>query len=113
MALMTQPTAQQRDGAISELREILPVGTTVHSILRTVSSSGMTRRISFAIAKNDEIKDITWLMHRAFGGSYRMPMEGSFALIVRGTGMDMGFHVVYSLSSLLHKDGYSLKPVWL
>jgi hypothetical protein len=33
--------------------------------------------------------------------------------LVQGCGMDMGFHVVYSLSQTLFNDGYALKQRWL
>ena len=44
------------------------------------------------------------------------PKDG---LVVKGCGMDMGFHVVYTLSSLLFRDtakgdaGYCLNHAWL
>ena len=42
---MTTTTTQERTNAIERLRAILPPGSTVYTILRHVSRSGMSRRI--------------------------------------------------------------------
>jgi hypothetical protein len=43
--------------------------------------------------------------------NYKLDENGS--LIVRGTGMDMGFDVVYKLSQALHNDSYKIKHRWI
>jgi len=91
-------------------------GQTVYTVLRSVSSSGMTRNISLYIADGDKIEDITYWASIASGATLR-EVNGSRAIRVNGCGMDMGFHLVYNLSSVLFhgKDraGYILKQAWL
>lgn len=79
----------------------------VYTILRHTSASGMTRHISVIFPKieNGEIRmrDITYLVGKALG--YKI-QDRNGALVVGGCGMDMGFHVVYSLSHILYPDGF-------
>ena len=35
--------------------------------------------------------------------------DGDMGVKVGGCGMDMGFHLIYNLSSVLYKDGYAIK----
>ena len=89
----------QKAKSADYLRSILKPGDTVHTILRHVSRSGMMREIS-VIGPNNE--DITWdVMH--VGGYRRSDKTGG--LRVSGCGMDMGFHVVYNLGSVLWPNG--------
>lgn len=92
--------------AVAKLRELLPPGSTVYSILRHVSRSGMQRRISFyCIADRGFSADprpepvfLDGYVATALGMSCHPSKDG---LTVNGCGMDMGFHVVYSLSYAL------------
>lgn len=83
------------------LRQILPVGTDIYSVVRSVSQSGMSRKISFFVVDNGDIRDISW--HVANVLDYRVD-PNNFALKVGGAGMDMCFHVVYSLGRALFGD---------
>jgi hypothetical protein len=103
------------------LEEYLKDTTTVYTILRGVSSSGMTRHISLVIAGQDhegkaQIWDITYHASKVLGDKLH-DKNGHRTIKVQGGGMDMGFHVVYSLSSVLFKDldraGYVLSHRWL
>ena len=91
-------------------------GAKVYTILRHVSSSGMSRHISLVVAQGDEIIDITYYAAQALGDN---PIEskGHRAIRVNGCGMDMGFHLVYNLSSVLFhgqdRAGYVLKQGWI
>lgn len=91
-------------------------GTRVYTIMRHVSASGMSRDISLVIAQGEEIIDITYYAAQAMGDN---PIEskGHRAIRVSGCGMDMGFHLVYNLSSVLFhgqdRAGYVLKQGWL
>ena len=89
---------------------------TVYTILRRVSSSGMTRHISLKIAQGGEIYDITYNVALALGEKLHS-VDGFNTLKVNGAGMDMGFHLVYNLSSVLfagqERAGYVLKQGWL
>ena len=94
---------------------------TAYTILRSVSASGMTRHISLVVAGvNDEGKadlyDITWLAAHALGEKVQ-ERNGYRTIKVNGAGMDMGFHLVYNLSSVLYagqdRAGYKIKQAWL
>jgi hypothetical protein len=84
----------------------------VYTILRKVSSSGMSRHISLVIAKDGELYDITYYAAAALGESL-YETNGHRAIRQNGCGMDMGFNLVYNLSSVLYGDGYALKQTWL
>jgi hypothetical protein len=89
---------------------------TVYTILRRVSASGMTRHISLKVAQGGEIYDITWLAAEATGDKVS-EVNGFPTLKVNGAGMDMGFHLVYNLSSVLYhgeeRAGYKLAQRWM
>ena len=91
-------------------------GTKVYTIMRHVSSSGMSRNISLVIANGDEVMDITYYAAHALGDKL-IESKGHRAIRVNGCGMDMGFHLVYNLSSVLFtgqdRAGYVLKQGWL
>lgn len=96
-------TAVEREEAIAKLRAMLPPGSKVYTVVRHVSSSGMTRHISCLVATVEDgkpaIDEITWYVCRALG--YRRHDRNGGA-IVGGCGMDMGYHLVHSLSYALH-----------
>ena len=90
---------------MSTLHDLLPPGTTVHTILRHVSKSGMSRDISLVILTPDGPRDITALAAEATGTRLSKSCPDA-AIRVGGTGMDMGFHLVYSLGRTLYPDGH-------
>lgn len=98
------------------LTHYLKQGNKVYTILRHVSSSGMSRDISLVIAQGDEIIDITYYASHALEDRL-IESKGHRAIRVNGCGMDMGFHLVYNLSSVLFagqdRAGYVLKQGWL
>ena len=91
-------------------------GTKVYTILRHVSSSGMSRNISLVIADGEDIADITYYAAQALGDKL-IESKGHRAIRVNGCGMDMGFNLVYNLSSVLFtgqdRAGYVLKQAWI
>lgn len=89
----------QRNESLARLHEILKPGDTVHTVLRHVSASGMTRHISVIAG---ECNDITWYVMHALG-ERRSDKTGG--LVIGGCGMDMGFQVVYNLGYALWPDG--------
>ena len=96
----------RKEQAIKGLQAMLADGTTVYCILRHVSSSGMSRRISLAYVEGGEIQ--TFDMQAADAIDWRIgEKEG---VIVSGCGMDMGFHLVETLGRVI---GRSLKHRWL
>ena len=100
----------ERAESIATLRQSLKPGDTVTCVLRSVSRSGMSRRIDFykfepdaSIGFDNGVRTLWLTFHigRALGYSLK-----DDALDVSGCGMDMGFHVVYSLASVLWPDGF-------
>jgi hypothetical protein len=91
----------------------------VHTVTRHVSASGMTRDISLLYVKGGHIFNITYSAALAL----EWPLSeksGNRAIRVSGTGMDMGFHTVYTLSRVLYGQditdgdaGYHLVQAWL
>lgn len=93
-------------------------GSTVYTVLRSVSSSGMSRTLSLKVAKDGKILDLTYYAGTVLDWPI-VEVNGSRALRVGGCGMDMGFHTVYTLSSILFREegstkdaGYSLNHAW-
>jgi hypothetical protein len=154
MSKKSEMLAEQAD-ALASLRKMLKPGDTVYCILRHRSASGMSRIIDLAIVqpeydliypkqddgstdydgkpkrkpKGHRIRSIGWLAGNlgVGGGSYDRDKEG---VRVSGCGMDMGFHLVYSLGAKLWPNGtpkphstrngkpdddggYALKHQWL
>ena len=99
---MSAQTSAETD-ALNALRELLPVGSTVRTILRHTSKSGMSRAITVHTVTDGAVRDITWLVSQVTGYRLSQRHEG---LTVGGCGMDMGFAVVYALSSALYPTGH-------
>lgn len=97
MSKFTKAQQTERDLAIVQLREMFPPNTTVTVLLRHRSQSGMSRAIS--VLYNE--RDVSWLVARATGFKFNQRWGG---LTVTGCGMDMGFHLVYSLSRALYGE---------
>ena len=97
------------------LTHYLSEGDTVYTVLRSVSSSGMSRTISLKVAKEGKILDLTYYASIVLDWPL-VEVNGSRALRVSGCGMDMGFHTVYELSSALfsgqNRAGYVLNHAW-
>lgn len=96
---------QKRKEAIEYLRSILTPGTTVYTSYLSVSNSGMSRKISCYVVNNGRIQNISGYVGNAI--DYRRD-DKTGALKVGGCGMDMGFHVVYSLGRSLFPKGFKL-----
>ena len=98
---MEKLTIQQ----IKHLKAMLRASkNTIYCSLNHVSSSGMTRHISFFVVYKGEIVKLNW--HLAKLLDYRIAKNGG--LVVGGCGMDMGFSVVYSVGRMLHPKGFKL-----
>lgn len=106
-------TAQQRDEAIQELRDTLQPGDTVYTVLRHVSRSGMSRTIDVYVIRDNEPRYLSYWVARALGWTVNSGrIEG---IKVNGCGMDMGWHLVSSLSYTLFglKEKNPLVQRWL
>lgn len=104
MTTKAEETQREAEEARAQLRELLPPGSTVRTILRHVSRSGMTRAISPVV--NGE--DSTWLVVRAVPG-FKFNRNGGVTM--GGCGMDMGFALIYHLSHALYPDGFECTGV--
>lgn len=106
---------EELDQARATLLEWLPRGMTVYTLLTSVNRADNSRWIRLMIARDGEIIG-TGLSYRAalLLGSKHDPDKG---IKCDGGGMDMGYHLVYSLSAALygytHEGGYTLKHRWL
>jgi len=106
---------KEKQEAIENLKKHLSAGDTVYCVLRRVSSSGMSRKISLCVFKDNKPLWITWWAAKALGWRFDEKTE---AIHVNGCGMDMGFHTVYTLSRVLFEGegedpGYKLNQRWL
>lgn len=89
--------------AAMTLHQFLPPGSKVRCVLRRVSRSGMQREISlFAVLTPDDIRDVTHLAAAVMGDR----VGKRHGIVVNGCGMDMGFHLVSSLSYYLYPAGF-------
>jgi hypothetical protein len=103
-----QETARHQSEARDQLRTLFPAGSTVSTVVRHVSQSGMERAIVVLSPVREsatEVQNVSWLVARALGWRLHPRHDG---VKVKGAGMDMTFHLVYSLASVLYGDGYAL-----
>jgi hypothetical protein len=92
----------EKNEALKHLRKIIKPNDVINCFLRHVSSSGMTRRISFYVIKNNKLIGLDWYIEKVLGYKRNYNNEG---LVVGGCGMDMGFAVVYELGLSLWPKG--------
>lgn len=109
---------KQKAYARARLLETLKHGETVYTVLRHVSASGMSRRIDCYTVKNNRPVYLSGYVSIFTG--WKLSEKGG--IVVGGCGMDMGFHLVYTLSAILFRDnpqegrkhsGYELRHEWL
>lgn len=89
--------------ARSELRKILKAGQAVYTVLRSESSSGMSRTLSLCVPGDGFVRCIDSMAAAACG--MRESGNGR-GLVIGGSGMDMGFHAVYSLGRAVFPEGF-------
>ena len=66
---------------------------TIYTVLRHVSNSGMKREISVKMIDAGRIIHLDYLVSTALG----MKQGKHNGIVVRGCGMDMGFHIVHNV----------------
>jgi hypothetical protein len=110
-----------------ELKKYIRPHTVVYTLLRNCSASGMSRRIDVYVIRQNKPWRLTHLVAKLLGYSQS---KSDYALVVGGCGMDMGFHVVYSMGRMLwphgtrkphgerngepdREGGYAIKHSWL
>jgi len=81
---------------------------TIYTVLRHVSSSGMQREISVKMIDAGRIIHLDWLVSEALG--IRQGKKGG--LVVKGCGMDMGFHLVDNIKRVCGA-GKTFRHEWI
>ena len=102
--------AQDRADALEALREYFKPGDMVYTIMRHCSKSGMMRAISpLAVCEMNSRSgtrmapyDTSYLVARVIGSR----VHDAGGVVVTGAGMDMGYHLVYTMSRFLYPDGF-------
>jgi len=106
---------------IERARETLlrcyPKGSTVYTILRSVSRSGMQRVIGLVALKvdPDTLGINEWFPGWSVSVLLGYPLASGMkdGVKVNGCGFDAGYDIAYNLGRVLYDDGYSLKHRWL
>lgn len=88
---------------VEDARRSMPPGSTVYTTVKHVTRSGMQRSINVTTIEDNEPRWWSYRVAAILGWSFDDDRE---AVKADGAGMDMGFHLVYSLSSLLYPDGF-------
>jgi hypothetical protein len=122
MSTLTKKAAAEleRSESIERLRTLFAGNEKplIYTIMRHVSSSGMNRDISLFYASSAGLTNITYSAALALNWPLS-EKSGHRAIRVSGAGMDMGFHLVYTLSSVVYRGhvdsdaGYLLEQEWL
>ncbi|KKM71476.1 hypothetical protein LCGC14_1430240 [marine sediment metagenome] len=100
---MAKVTAADKQDAMDRLKAYnMQPGETVYTIVKHRSRSGMYRVIDLYIMRDNVPLRISWSVGTLVEG-YDRNHEGAKA---SGCGMDMGFHLVYSLSRELFPSGF-------
>lgn len=117
MTTKSQTIRDEQAEALAKLQDRLQPGTTVYTVLRHVSASGMSRSIQLLTVVDGTIVDISYMAARALD---RKQDTSNGGIKCHGAGMDMGFELVYSLSRKLFAGtldsadaGYLLTQRWL
>ena len=90
-------TKKDIEDAKNTLLDIIKPGDTLYTILRHCSKSGMSRNISVL---TKDMREISYYV--AVVLEYPRAKDGSIK--VGGCGMDMGFHLIHSLSNALYGE---------
>jgi hypothetical protein len=100
---MTKAQMAERQEHIERLHDHIKPGDSIFTVLKHVSKSGMYRVIDVYRMDDNEPIRISFGVAIATDMGYDRRHEGVKA---QGCGMDMGFEVVYQLSSVLFPDGF-------
>lgn len=116
---MERMTAKEGEAAYhaqcaAKLRKYFKPGDTAYTQLLSVSSSGMSRHIAVIATEAQTVEEYDGKKRRVYvpvnisalvGGllDYKQAKDGG--LVVGGCGMDMGFHVIYAMSSHMWPKG--------
>lgn len=99
--------AELREEAMARLRSLFPRPaiatdvTEVPTMVTHVSRSGMSRVIAVFAVREGKVSNVSYDVARVMGWQHDSEHRGVY---IGGCGMDMAFHVVYSLSRMLYGD---------
>tara|TARA_Y100001938_G_C7761811_1_gene268944 strand:- start:52 stop:360 length:309 start_codon:yes stop_codon:yes gene_type:complete len=94
-----------------QLKKLFPKGSTAFTLVTKVAPSGMSRHILVTgSGRKGHVQNVSWYIAEFLDYKYKPDTRSVF---VGGCGMDMGFHLVYTLSSVLYDDGYAIEQQWL
>ncbi len=110
----SQIKEQGRQESISYLKSMLNKDDIIHTQLCHVSQSGMTRHIKVRLIRDNIPLDLSFHTSRALDWAMAKDKFGDRnGIRVGGCGMDMGFHMIYTLARVLYGDGYALKERYI
>ena len=104
---------KETNEALDHCKAHFKEGDTVFTITDHVSESGTTRHIRLVTMRGGDDCGLyplhpNWMVGEALGYKVTRSKMGNDCLVVRGGGMDMGYHIVDSLSWKLFGEGYKL-----
>ena len=100
---------QEREAALERCREWFANGSTVLTILRHCSRSGMSRSIAvMAHEPGGTPWDVSMTVSTALGMNFDNRHGG---IKISGCGMDMGYAIVYALGAALYPNGHPCQGV--
>jgi len=108
---MARTRTNDQSPSLEQLRQWMPKGTRVFTILRSVSRSGMRREISVVVFLPGDDRPIHPNHHISQVLGLRRGKSGG--VVLNGCGMDMGFHLIYELAHVLYGDADALTQEWL
>lgn len=89
---------------------------TLYTSLKHVSSSGMSRDMKVLAVVEGDIIDVTYYVGKLDIGTLK-ERNGQRVIRVGGCGMDVGFHVVYTISAMLYgyqdRGAYTIRHEWI
>ena len=97
-------TKKEQNCARETLERILKSGTTIYTVLRHVSRTGMQRSIQLQVVVDRDIVDISWSAAALLDASLDAKRGG---IKISGCGMDMGLALVHNLGMVLWLQGTS------
>ena len=101
---MARYSKQEQKEARERLLGWLKPGDTVYTIIRNVSRSGMSRDIGLVIFRDGVDLHPNYAVSALLGWGMGKSRD---SIRVSGCGMDMGFHVVSTLSAVLFPEGFT------
>jgi hypothetical protein len=88
-----------------ELRKMLKPNTTIYTVTRHVSQSGMMRHISAFVIYKGKLVTLDWYIEKL---DIAKRSKGGYGLVVNGCGMDMHFWLTYELGRMVYPKGFKL-----